>query len=263
MLQPYQSPMPTITELKPRIYTNAVLKRIYIASFSFALIWISTNATNVVAQSYENKGFDTTYSIYYNNTKAGVAERSVSNVNGIVVSTFKVKPTGIFALIGGAKYVQKTDISISGVQAYPLGFSLKQGKASNQTRVKFDWNNRTIKFRNSKKLLSMPSHKVYDLESWYLSLVLEPTSASVGSLISIVEEDRFRTYTHNNISYGTINLKGRSVEALNIQIQDVNQPKRKYEAWVATDYYNLPLRIEKHKGEDALVFEIESFQLRN
>ncbi len=253
--------MSAIAQLKTN--TIAVLRPVYIVGLSFALIWTSVHISGAVAQNIDKKGFDATYSIYYNNTKAGEAVRSVSNVNGVVVSTFKVKPIGIFVLIGGAKYTQKTEISISGIQAYPLSFSLKEGKASKTTRVNFDWNNRMIKFRDGKKMLPMPNHNVYDQESWYLSLILDPMSASVGSLVSIVEDNRFRTYIHNKVSYGTINLRGHSVEALNVQIQDVNQPNRKYEAWIATDYYNLPLRIEKLKGEDTLIFEIENFQLRN
>ena len=230
--------------------TARLVTLLILVAFPFGLISAET----------EPVGFQVKYTIYFGDIKIGNSIRTVVNgKDGNIYAEHDVRAGGLLRLLGEDSYTERSTFQYSGNEVIPIAFKITNDSNHEVASAEFDWTDRKVLF-GSGKVFDMPEHQTVDWESWYVQLILRRTESLENQYMTVVEQNRLRSYVFQDAVPEQITFRGNAVDTVKITMQDVNRKNRKYVVWVYPELHNIPIRIDKIKKGQGVSFIATLFE---
>ncbi|MDE0309397.1 MAG: DUF3108 domain-containing protein [Acidiferrobacterales bacterium] len=204
-------------------------------------------------------GIKVRFAVLYGDLKIGESIRTVVNGNdGYTYAEHRVQVGGLLRLLGEESYTQESTFQFHGTEVVPIQFKVMDESKNEVANGQFNWDDRTVVFGNG-TTIDMPEHRILDWESWYVTMINSQTRDLESQRVTVVENNRVRTYEYQDVQPEQIDFQGETVDTIRIKLQDVNDGRRSYDVWISPQVLNLPLRIDKIKKSQRISFVARSF----
>ncbi len=231
-----------------------ILTQVTVIAFVFSAL------TSLASAESDPIGFKVRYGVFYGDLEIGSSKRRiVQGAEGNTESEHQFQARGILKLLGEKSYTQNSVLQIVGTEVVPMGYEVLGESDQILFDASFDWTNREVTLTDGRRV-GLPSHPVFDLESWYVSLMVGQPDRLEDQTITIIERDKRRTYMYKTIEAQQIDVKGETVDAVHFRLQDVKDERRRYEVWVTPGFHNLPVRIDKIRKNQTVSFKMKAFE---
>lgn len=214
---------------------------------------LATDTTDAQSQ------FRATYSITYKGMSAGHSIKTVGQRDGAYFVDDHVAPNAFAELLGSPSYTHRSVFQIEDQIVTPNQFWVESDDQSETYNAKFDWNQGKVVFSNE-TAIDLPENPVLDNGAWYAALILGQSIQTQDQQVSILEGRKLYTYSYGAPVSEEITTKMGTVPAWRTTLQDVYNDNRRYNIWVAPDWGNIPVKIEKFKDKPTLVLELQSVE---
>ena len=178
---------------------------------------------------------------------------------GIVVSEHSLTPHPLLVLLGIDPFIQISRMKIDQNSVQSRRVVISSDGADVVESADFDWEERSIMLMNGDEL-SMPSGEMYDVESWLMSLTINPFEDRSGNTVSLVENNKIQIYTYDEIQSKSIDVAGRTFEIFTFKIQSAMGRDRSITVTMSPDFGESPIRIIVKKDDFVLNFELVQFE---
>ncbi len=204
-------------------------------------------------------GIEVRYSIVYGDLEIGKSFRTVVNGNdGFGYAEHRVQVSGLLRLLGEDSYTQRSAFQFRGSEVIPITFKVTNESNSEIANGDFNWDDQTVVLGNG-TVIDMPEHRILDWESWYVAMIIARTEHLENQRVTIVEQERLRTYVYQDAQPDQLEFRGEAVDTIRIKMQDVNDGRRSYVVWISPHLHNIPVRIDKVKKTQRISFVAKSF----
>ncbi len=204
-------------------------------------------------------GIEVRYSIVYGDLEIGKSVRTVVNGNdGSAYAEHHVKVSGLLRLLGEDSYTQRSAFQFRGSEVIPIAFKVTNESNNEIANGEFNWDDQTVVLGNG-TVVDMPGHQILDWESWYVAMIIAHTEYLENQRVTIVEQERLRTYVYQDARPDQLEFRGEAVDTIRIKMQDVNDGRRSYVVWISPQLHNIPVRIDKVKKSQRISFVAKSF----
>lgn len=204
-------------------------------------------------------GIEVRYSVIYGDLQIGKSVRTVVNGNdGYAYAEHRVQVSGLLRLLGEESFTQRSILRFDGNEVFPVSFKVTNDSGNVVADAQFNWEEQTVVLGNG-NIIEMPEHRILDWESWYVAMITSRTEDLESQRVTIVEQDKLRTYEYQGAQPDQLEFKGETVDTIRIKMQDVNNNRRSYVFWISPQLHNVPIRIDKVKKSQKISFVAKSF----
>ena len=202
------------------------------------------------------------YKVSYQDSgvEIGSSSRTVTaDSSGMVVSEHSLFPHPLLVVLGINPLSQTSQMRIDQNKVQSIRVVISTQGEEMVESADFNWENRDVTLHNGEKLI-MPSSEMYDVESWLISLMIDPFTERSGSAVSLVENNKIQTYVYDEIKSNSIVLDGKTYEILIFEIQSAMGKDRSITVTMSPEFGEFPLRIVTKKDDFILNFELVSVE---
>ena len=225
----------------------------------FAILVLATGVSLISNTADAQSQFQATYSVSYKGISAGHSIKTVGQRDGAYFVDDYVKPNSFAELLGSPSYTHKSVFQIEDRIVKPEQFWVESDDQSESYNARFDWSQGKVVFSNE-ATIDLPENPVFDNGAWYVTLLLGQSIQTQGQRVSILEGKKLYTYSYGAPVSEEITTEMGTVLASRTTLQDVSNDNRRYTVWIAPDWGNIPVKIEKFKDKPTLVLELQSVE---
>ncbi len=223
-----------------------------------SLILVAVSFNQLWAES-KPIGIEVRYSVVYGDLEIGKSVRTVVNGNdGFAYAVHSLQVSGLLRLLGEESYTQRSAFRFQGNKVMPIAFKVTNESNNEIANGEFNWDIQTVTLGNG-NIIDMPEHEILDWESWYVAMIIARTEDLEKQRVTIVEQERLRTYDYQGAQPDQLEFRGEAVNTIRIKMQDVNDGRRSYVVWISPQLHNIPVRIDKVKKGQRVSFVAKSF----
>ena len=223
----------------------------------YAVGGIAAISSAAYADNWNLYPYEADYLIFLDNLEVGTSHRSVSIDNNVVISTHKVEPNAMAKIFGEKRYQQTSKFYREYKNINMIETRIK-GRDTDPS-AKFDWENNTIHFGNG-KTEPISNSNILDLESWLVSVQINPAEMLTEEPFLIVDRNRLRSYQYTSVSPTVIEIQDVKVDAWLIEMRRVDRENEGFRVWIVAEFRAIPAQIEKFKKGSSLFFRIQSLK---
>lgn len=227
--------------------------------FGVALLVLAAGMLQAINTTEAQSQFRATYSITYKGMSAGHSIKTVGQRDGAYFVDDHVEPNAFAELLGSPSYTHRSVFQIENQMVKPDQFWVDSDDQSESYNARFDWNQGKVVFSNE-ATIDLPENPVLDNGAWYVALLLGQSIQTQAQQVSILEGRKLYTYSYGTPVSEEITTEMGTVLASRTTLQDVHNDNRRYTIWIAPEWGNLPVRIEKFKDQPTLVLELQSVE---
>ncbi len=207
--------------------------------------------------------FDAVYAAQIDGVDIGISERAFrKDSGGQVAIAHTLQVNALMQLLGvdPVAQISSARVGIDGrVRPERFFYSEKTG-GENLAEAVFDWHAGELFAAGGPydgNRYSLPENaEILDFESWYLAHFYRPIEHYAEHRIGIAEIDKTRVYVYGPPRREMLDTAIGQFDTVRLTMARVNRKKQRFVVWIAPQMRNLPVRIQRIKGDRTLDLRI-------
>lgn len=208
------------------------------------------------------QAFTAIYTVSRNNTDIGVRTHTLSLKNDHYVYQASMHATGFASLFKSGEVTEVSRWTLKNDAVVPLSYEYRDtDKEKRHAQLEFDWetNSVTNKVGNKPWKMSIPNG-TQDKFSYMLALMQDLQHGKKNTEYKIADGGRLKTYQFKTLKNETITTPIGKFNTVKLQRVRAGKKNRVTYLWVLPEKHYLPIKIERHKGDNVFTMMISELK---
>jgi len=214
---------------------------------------------------YAEHGFEpftAVYSVSRNNTDIGVRTHSLVRQNNHYIYQAEMHATGVASFFKSGEITETSQWQLSNDLVVPLNYEYRDtDNDARHARLVFNWETKTVTndVGNKPWKMSIPNG-VQDKFSYMLALMQDLQHGKTNTEYKIADGGRLKTYRFKTLHSEIITTPLGEFNTIKLQRVRSDKKKRVTYLWVLPDRHYLPIKIERHRGDNVSTMVISELK---
>jgi len=196
--------------------------------------------------------FTATYKVSRNGTEIGVRTHTLKSKDGYYVYEANMHATGFASLFKSGVITEISEWQLNNGYVIPLNYEYRDtDKANRYTQLIFNWEKNSVTniVENKPWKMNIPKG-TQDKFSYMLALMQDLQHGKMNPEYQIADGGRLKTYQFKVLQNERISTPLGNFNTLKLQRIRVGKKKRTTYIWLLPEKNYLPIKIERHKGDN-------------
>ncbi len=206
--------------------------------------------------------FTAIYTVSRNNTDIGIRTHTLSLENDHYIYRANMHATGFASLFKSGEITEVSHWALYNDTVVPLSYEYRDtDKEKRHAQLEFDWetNSVTNKVSNKSWKMTIPNG-TQDKFSYMLALMQDLQHGKKNTEYKIADGGRLKTYQFKILKNETITTPIGKFNTIKLQRVRAGKKNRITYLWVLPEKNYLPIKIERHKGDNLFTMIISELR---